>query len=64
MLPKTALMFQPLFQGAVVLAIGAAILVGAGARLNSRGHSFRAIAAQLPVEGGCFPAMSSPRQSR
>jgi APA family basic amino acid/polyamine antiporter len=49
-LPKTPLIFQPLFQGAVVLAIGAAILLAAGARLKSRGESFRAIAAQLPLE--------------
>lgn len=49
-LPKTPLIFQPLFQGAVVLAIGVAILVGAGAKLKSRGSSFRAIAAELPIE--------------
>src|SRR5579875_929265 len=45
-LPKTPLIFQPLFQGAVVLAIGVAILVAAGARLKRNGESFRAIAAQ------------------
>jgi basic amino acid/polyamine antiporter, APA family len=49
-LPNTLLIFQPLFQGAVVLAIGVAILVAAGNKLKSRGTSFRAIAAQLPVE--------------
>ncbi|HJU20234.1 MAG TPA: APC family permease [Stellaceae bacterium] len=49
-LPKTPLIFQPLFQGAVVLAIGVAILVIAGIRLRSRGESFHAIAAQLPLE--------------
>ena len=49
-LPKTPLLFQPLFQGAVVLAIGVAILLTAGARLKSRGGSFRAIAAELPLE--------------
>jgi APA family basic amino acid/polyamine antiporter len=49
-LPKTPLIFQPLFQGAVVLAIGVAILVTAGTRLKRSGASFRAIAAQLPVE--------------
>lgn len=49
-LPKTALIFQPLFQGAVVLLIGAAILAAAGSRLKVRGQSFRVIAAQLPLE--------------
>jgi amino acid transporter len=49
-LPKTPLIFQPLFQGAVVLAIGVVILVTARARLKVRGVSFQAIAAQLPVE--------------
>ncbi|HEY3912699.1 MAG TPA: APC family permease [Stellaceae bacterium] len=49
-LPKTPLIFQPLFQGAVVLAIGVAILVAASTRLKGRGESFRAIAARLPVE--------------
>jgi basic amino acid/polyamine antiporter, APA family len=49
-LPKTPLIFQPLFQGAVVLAIGVLILVWAGARARSRGESFRMIAATLPVE--------------
>jgi APA family basic amino acid/polyamine antiporter len=49
-LPKTPLIFQPLFQGAVVLAIGVALLATAGTRLKRSGASFRAIAAQLPVE--------------
>jgi hypothetical protein len=49
-LPKTPLIFQPLFQGAVVPAIGVAILVTAGNGLKRSGASFRAIAAQLPVE--------------
>jgi hypothetical protein len=49
-LPNTPLVFQPLFQGAVVLAIGVAILLGARARLRSEGTSFRAIAAELPIE--------------
>lgn len=47
---NTPLMFQPLFQGAVVLAIGAPVLATASARLRLRGVSFPAIAAQLPVE--------------
>jgi amino acid transporter len=49
-LPKTALIFQPLFQGAVVLAIGVAILAVANAKAKSRGENFRLIAATLPVE--------------
>ena len=49
-LPNTALMFQPLFQGAVVMAIGMAILAAAGAKAKSRGESFRTIAARLPIE--------------
>jgi APA family basic amino acid/polyamine antiporter len=49
-LPNTALLFQPLFQGAVVLAIGVAILAAAGARAKTRGETFRTIAAQLPLE--------------
>jgi hypothetical protein len=40
----------PLFQGALVLAIGLAILVAAGAKAKSRGETFRIIAATLPVE--------------
>ena len=48
--PKTPLIFQPLFQGAAVLAIGIAILLTAGAKLRSRGDSFRRIAAELPLE--------------
>jgi amino acid transporter len=49
-LPKTPLIFQPLFQGAVVLAIGVAILLGASAKLRGEGSSFRAIVAELPIE--------------
>ncbi len=49
-LPNTALIFQPLFQGAVVLVIGVAILAAAGAKAKSRGETFRTIAAQLPLE--------------
>jgi len=49
-LPKTPLIFQPLFQGAVMLAIGVAILAAASTRLKARGESLRAIAAQLPLE--------------
>jgi hypothetical protein len=49
-LPKTALIFQPLFQGAVVLSIGVAILAIANAKAKSRGENFRSIAATLPVE--------------
>lgn len=49
-LPNTALIFQPLFQGAVVMAIGVAILAAAGAKAKSRGESFRTIAARLPIE--------------
>jgi amino acid permease len=49
-LPKTSLIFQPLFQGVVVLAIGMAILVAACVKAKSRGQNFRIIAATLPVE--------------
>jgi basic amino acid/polyamine antiporter, APA family len=49
-LPKTSLIFQPLFQAAVVLAIGVAILFIAGAKLKGRGNSFQRIAAELPIE--------------
>jgi basic amino acid/polyamine antiporter, APA family len=49
-LPKTSLIFQPLFQGAVVLTIGVAILITAAAKAKSRGENFRMIAATLPVE--------------
>ena len=49
-LPNTALVFQPLFQGAAVLVIGVAILAAAGAKAKSRGESFRMIAARLPIE--------------
>jgi APA family basic amino acid/polyamine antiporter len=49
-LPKTSLIFQPLFQGVVVLAIGIAILGWASASAKGRGESFRTIAAELPIE--------------
>jgi amino acid permease len=49
-LPNTALIFQPLFQGAVVMVIGVAILAAAGAKAKSRGETFRMITAQLPIE--------------
>jgi len=49
-LPKSSLIFQPLFQGAVALAIGMAILVAACVKAKSRGQNFRIIAATLPVE--------------
>ena len=49
-LPKTSLIFQPLCQGAVVLAIGMAMLVAACVKAKSRDQNFRIIAATLPVE--------------
>ena len=49
-LPNTSLIFQPLFQGAVVLGIGVAILAAARAKAKSRGENFRMIATTLPVE--------------
>lgn len=48
--PKTPLWLQPLFQGAVVTVIGALIYAVAHAKVKGRGHSFREIAAQLPIE--------------
>ena len=49
-LPNTALIFQPLFPGAVVPGIGVAILAAAGANAKSRGENLRMIATNLPVE--------------
>jgi basic amino acid/polyamine antiporter, APA family len=48
--PHTPLWLQPLFQGGVVLAIGAVILAIAHARAKQRGDSFEAIAAVVPIE--------------
>jgi amino acid transporter len=48
--PKTPLWLQPLFQGAVVTALGVIILWVAGAHAKRRGDSFRAIRATLPIE--------------
>ena len=48
--PNTSLWFQPLFQGAVVTAIGVIIYVIAHAKVKGSGHSFREIAAQVPIE--------------
>jgi amino acid transporter len=48
--PNTALIFQPLFQGAVVVAIGLVMLWIAHAHARGRGDSFGAIAARLPLE--------------
>jgi hypothetical protein len=48
--PHTPLWLQPLFQGAVVLVIGAVILMFANSRAQRRGDSFRAIAARRPIE--------------
>lgn len=48
--PHTALIFQPLFQGAVVLAIGLVCLAMAGRYARARGDSFGAIAMRVPVE--------------
>jgi len=48
--PHTALIFQPLFQGAVVLAIGLAILALARRYALARGDSFAAIAMRMPLE--------------
>ncbi|HXC90910.1 MAG TPA: APC family permease [Stellaceae bacterium] len=48
--PHTALIFQPLFQGAVVLAIGLVCLGFAGGYAKARGDSFGAIALRVPVE--------------
>ena len=48
--PNTPFWLQPLFQGAVVTALGVIILWVAGAQAKRRGDSFRAIQATLPVE--------------
>jgi hypothetical protein len=48
--PHTPLWLQPLFQGAVVLAIGAGILAIAHSRAKRRGDSFHAIASVVPIE--------------
>jgi basic amino acid/polyamine antiporter, APA family len=48
--PHTALIFQPLFQGAVVLLIGLVCLGLAGGHAKARGDSFGAIAMRVPVE--------------
>jgi APA family basic amino acid/polyamine antiporter len=48
--PKTPLWLQPMFQGAVVLGIGVLIYAVAHAKIKGRGHSFRDIAAQVPIE--------------
>ena len=48
--PKTPLILQPMFQGAVVLVIGIAILLVARARAASRGDPLHAVAARLPIE--------------
>lgn len=48
--PKAPLILQPMFQGAVALAIGVVILGIANARARSRGDSLPAIAARIPIE--------------
>ncbi|HTW69610.1 MAG TPA: APC family permease [Acetobacteraceae bacterium] len=48
--PKAPLVLQPLFQGAVVLGIGIAILLVADMRAKRRGESFAVIAARIPIE--------------
>jgi basic amino acid/polyamine antiporter, APA family len=48
--PHTALIFQPLFQGAVVLVIGVACLGLAGRYARARGDSFGEIAMRVPTE--------------
>ena len=48
--PHTALIFQPLFQGAVVLAIGFVCLAFAGRYARARGDDFGAIAMRVPIE--------------
>ncbi len=48
--PHTALIFQPLFQGAVVLVIGLVCLWLAGSSARARGDSFGAIAMRVPIE--------------
>jgi hypothetical protein len=49
-LPHTALVFQPLFQGAVVLTIGPVCLWLAGSSARARGDNFGAIAVRVPSE--------------
>jgi hypothetical protein len=48
--PHAALIFQPLFQGAVVLAIGLVCLACANGDAPARGDSFHQIAMRIPVE--------------
>ncbi len=48
--PKTSLIFQPLFQGAVVLVIGLVCLGFAGRYARARGDSFDAIGMRVPIE--------------
>ena len=48
--PKTPLWLQPLFQGAIVLALGAVVLAMANTRVKQRGDSFHMIAARVPIE--------------
>jgi len=48
--PNTPLWLQPMFQGAVVLAIGVAVLATANTRVQWRGDTFHAIAARVPIE--------------
>jgi amino acid transporter len=48
--PKTPLIFQPLFQGAVVLVIGLVCLRLAGGYAKARGDSFSAMALRVPIE--------------
>jgi hypothetical protein len=48
--PKTALIFQPLFQGAVVLVIGPVCPRFARGYAKARGESFAAIAQRAPIE--------------
>jgi basic amino acid/polyamine antiporter, APA family len=48
--PHTALIFQPLFQGAVVVAIGLVCLGFASRYARARGDSFSAIAMRVPIE--------------
>jgi len=49
-LPHTALVFQPLFQGALVLTIGPVCLWLAGSSARARGNNFGAIAVRVPSE--------------
>ncbi len=48
--PHTSLIFQPLFQGAVVLLIGLVCLGFAGRYARARGDSFDAIGMRVPIE--------------